>query len=531
MKSSLIKHLPKNKNFYHNIPNNTSNIYGLPENTSNIYRLPEYTQHIYELTEPTKNTNQKKFLNKNNIVLDRVYRDLPNSTESLSIENKVNKIISKIISSSNPEKVYPINLEQTLHNQYNLTSNQKRFLTKVELLEELKKNIPTELKEIHAEIDSIIKNIINPRKKIHEILGANSKYGIRTTTNFLDPKFVKHTLRQVNSKLRNSIKLDYENYSKKFINPSFFRKIVEKNKNKIKVIQFSKKFEYKASDDIFLFLTHDIKLNNVYKIDLSDSFVALTDIGLIKIVKSCPNLEELDLTNCQEIKDNGLIAVAESCPKLTNIIINGCTKIKSFSIGTKIKSVSIGIEKLAEYCPNIKIIYNNNILLTNVRLEELIKNSANKIDLTDSLITDIGLEIYRQYNSNCTSIDLKGCVLIKGTGFSIGEKNWPNLNTINLSFCDSFIDDGLKAIANTCPNLTSLNLAYCKLITNIGLTDIFIKCNELNRVNLYGCNLTINLVDILKYCKKLKYIKIQPKSNTFQIMANIQNKYSNIIIE
>ena len=78
---------------------------------------------------------------------------------------------------------------------------------------------------------------------------------------------------------------------------------------------------WQASNDVVCEAAR--RFTNVRFISLADCNL-LTDVVLIAIAHSCPNLDRLNVANCRELTDAGLIAIAHHCPKLTKLCATSC---------------------------------------------------------------------------------------------------------------------------------------------------------------------------------------------------------------
>jgi hypothetical protein len=69
----------------------------------------------------------------------------------------------------------------------------------------------------------------------------------------------------------------------------------------------------------------------------------ISDIGLIQIAESCPNMEYLDISDCEFITDISVVKIAESCEIIKSFNLAGCYNITDACI-----------IKIAEKCSNLR---------------------------------------------------------------------------------------------------------------------------------------------------------------------------------
>lgn len=63
-------------------------------------------------------------------------------------------------------------------------------------------------------------------------------------------------------------------------------------------------------------------------------YFQFTITGVTALVKNCPSLEVLDLSECKEVDDECVDVITSSLPRLTTLKLNRCEKIteKCFEI-------------------------------------------------------------------------------------------------------------------------------------------------------------------------------------------------------
>jgi hypothetical protein len=125
----------------------------------------------------------------------------------------------------------------------------------------------------------------------------------------------------------------------------------------------------------------------------------ITDLSLIEISNNCKNLKTFHIDNCDAITDNGVIAVTKKCLNLEDLDISdnenisdlslfeisrNCTKHLKVLRLEKFYKVNVnGIIAISKSCLNLKDIFiSNNEIATDLRLIEIAKNNKKlKINL------------------------------------------------------------------------------------------------------------------------------------------------------
>jgi hypothetical protein len=127
-------------------------------------------------------------------------------------------------------------------------------------------------------------------------------------------------------------------------------------------------------------------------------------VSLIAI--SCPNLEELNLSNCTQVTDKSMTLIARHCRKLTKLNLNRCDMISSITV----QELAIGCSQLvllnlSRPLMSPRMIISDesllNVVSANPKLMELrIRNCELVSDRTVAEMTRIG-------GTNIRALDLR----------------------------------------------------------------------------------------------------------------------------
>ncbi len=188
------------------------------------------------------------------------------------------------------------------------------------------------------------------------------------------------------------------------------------------------------------------------------------------IIRLCPNLKELMLSQCDEVNDNFIEEVAKKLPKLTYLKLEGCYQLTDASI----KEV---LAKLAN--------------LTHLKLRHC-------LNLTGDFIQVVAKEL-----PNLIHLDLKGCQSLTDNFIQEMAEKLINLTYLNLRGCCKLTDISIKKIAERLQNLTHLNLKGCKQLTDDSITKVAEKLVHLTHLGLWQCE-QLTDTSIRKVAEKLQ---------------------------
>lgn len=169
------------------------------------------------------------------------------------------------------------------------------------------------------------------------------------------------------------------------------------------------------------------------KVNLAD-YDTLTDQQFLRLLKACPNIEELDLAGCRSLTTQVLREIAVHLPKLTHLTLTGCPQVDDACIES----------------------------FSRLNLQSLILNGCAEV-------TDRGLFSLQ----NCTQLQVLSFAnspSISATGMSYLSEI-PSLQNLSLANCQGITDDGLGAISHH-PNIQVLNLANLQNISAQGVIPL-----------------------------------------------------------
>lgn len=223
--------------------------------------------------------------------------------------------------------------------------------------------------------------------------------------------------------------------------------------------------------------------------------------GLKAIGTSCVSLRELSLSKSSGVTDTELSFVVSRLKNLLKLDITCCRSITDVSLAAITSSCTSLISLRMESCSHV----------SSGALQLIGKHCSHleELDLTDSDLDDEGLKALARC-SELSSLKIGICLKISDEGLSHIGRSCPKLREIDLYRCGGLSDDGIIQIAQGCPMLESINLSYCTEITDRSLISLS-KCAKLNTLEIRSCPSvsSIGLSEIAMGCRLLSKLDIK----------------------
>ena len=276
-----------------------------------------------------------------------------------------------------------------------------------------------------------------------------------------------------------------------------------------RVIDISNCFHIK--DEGFSYMINEIGISGQIEVLRAGSIwevsaMAIMDISVPTVGKY---LEEIDLSNCRNVRDNVLERILgwdEGNMEEADILANNSQFEKNLGFGCKnLKRIKVG------YCKH----------LTDSMMFHLAQNTNHSLEILDltrcTTITDKGF----QYWAACTFPNmrkrvLKDCTFLSDMSIAFIAKSCPNLVLLNLNFCCALTDSAIDALCQGTPYLRHLDLSFCgSAVSDSSLVQISLHMTNLERLVIKGCiRVTRAGVDlILLGCTGLYFLDISQCKN------------------
>ncbi|XP_066448080.1 F-box and leucine-rich repeat protein 13 isoform X2 [Eleutherodactylus coqui] len=276
-----------------------------------------------------------------------------------------------------------------------------------------------------------------------------------------------------------------------------------------------------------------------------------------KGIGECRNLQDLNLSECQNVNEEAIRAICEGCPALlylnlshtdiTNTTIRVMSRyllnLQYLSVAYSRKFTDKGLQYLGSGKGCHKIIYLDMSGCTQISVDGF-RYIANGCDALQHLkinnmftLTDHCITTLLEKCQNIVSISLLGSPHLSDSAFKIlaqGRKlvkiriegnSWitdgsikaisrsnPNLNHIYITDCQKITDIGLKALASL-KNITVLNVADCIRISDPGVRQVVEgpSGNKIRELNLTNCLRVsdLSLLRIAQKCHNLNFLSLR----------------------
>lgn len=249
------------------------------------------------------------------------------------------------------------------------------------------------------------------------------------------------------------------------------------------------------------------KCPNLKEIDISGC-TDLTDVSVREIGLHCPNLQIFSISSCHRVEGSGLTSVAECCPKLIKLNLSRCKILQRWAIS----KIFFELKRLEEVdVSNLPVVGDDEIRVlaqNNPRLITLL--AADSVNVSDTGIlslsqhcpdidcidvsrrempyklTDVGLLALGQRSSSLRILRANGCEHITDVGLSWLAEGCSALEELLLAGCGKITDAGLRSVGDHCHSMTYIDLSRVRLVSDIGITSITTGCPSLKRIICSG---------------------------------------------
>nr|AFI78802.1 F-box family protein [Chlorokybus atmophyticus] len=235
---------------------------------------------------------------------------------------------------------------------------------------------------------------------------------------------------------------------------------------------------------------------------------AVSDVGLLSIGANCTSLIYFNCFGCtQGVSDVGIEHIAENSRELEELEISNCQQISDRSLIAVSRHTGEGVKMLyAAFCPELRDTGLRQLAEGGTQLEEL--HLSGCIGLSSRGLQSIGLcsKLRSLHISSCDvdssalqaiakgcaaleTLDLSFCTGINDLAIQLLTKHCPQMQRLSMAFGREVSDVSLQAISENCPKLVSLDCSNCRQISNVGVEAVAEKCRMLQVLSIERCHL------------------------------------------
>lgn len=246
----------------------------------------------------------------------------------------------------------------------------------------------------------------------------------------------------------------------------------------------------------------------------------VSDIMIAALVRDCPMLLRVDLTNCQKVGGASIRALAKACPLLEEVSLPGAEGVGSIFARKPERPVEeADLVQLANGCPSLRVIsgacstFGDNALIalgkccTHLRVLTITR-------CPDVRATDVGLLSLAARCHELQRIDLTGGwsmsddgtkgSLITDEGVAALARGCRQLTHVNLRCYVGLTDESVVILASCCRDLEELNVGDCHRLSDASLDSLAQHCEHLRRLQYAEEGVTAAAVDrLLARCTDL----------------------------
>eukprot|EP01117_Protostelium_nocturnum_P014419 TRINITY_DN5483_c0_g1_i1.p1 TRINITY_DN5483_c0_g1~~TRINITY_DN5483_c0_g1_i1.p1 ORF type:complete len:662 (-),score=186.84 TRINITY_DN5483_c0_g1_i1:29-2014(-) len=221
--------------------------------------------------------------------------------------------------------------------------------------------------------------------------------------------------------------------------------------------------------------------NTLKTLSLNDCS-GITDIGLKDLC--IPSLTKLDLNGCNRMGSQGMKSLVQNCPNLNELDLSECYFIDDDAIYHLLQSKSLIILTLAD-CFRVKFTFED---VQNFEREKVEKSPLKSLCMRHTFITDESVRMITQICSDLRILDLSWCnKLTDLSSIYIAEKKYSNLFALNVWGWNKLTDVGVQNFCKSLPKLSSLTISECNGITDQSIISIIAMSPLVSSLNLWGC--------------------------------------------
>jgi len=216
---------------------------------------------------------------------------------------------------------------------------------------------------------------------------------------------------------------------------------------------------------------------------------AVSNQGLVRGLRACPQLQELLLRDCDLVDDVSLRVIAKTCHALRALSVSGCTKVTDRGVSAlsacrslqklglnRCREVTSSSVAMLAHCKELECLDIGCIAgADDAALKQVIQNCEKLRWLNLAGNAHIGDETLELLTRHCPVLErlvCNGCDLITSKGVVAVCRSGSALQWIHVSGLETVKDTCLRAIAH-CPRLESVDIRGCAHLTRASVEDFY----------------------------------------------------------
>lgn len=205
----------------------------------------------------------------------------------------------------------------------------------------------------------------------------------------------------------------------------------------------------------------------------------------VKAQSNFYNLQHLDLTRCLNVGDKTLEKLAIYCPNLKVLYLSACEEVSDAGILHLVRSKK-GICKRLR-----RLSLSKCRRITDASIVDVARQAGESLKFLSlencHLVSDLTVLSLAQYCPNLEELDLTSCERVGDFAIKNLMLGCRNIQSISLEELTNLTEEGICALTNAY-RLKTLRLGYCKGVTNDCLQNISAACPDIINLDLSYCN-------------------------------------------
>ncbi|XP_018097789.1 uncharacterized protein LOC108705424 isoform X2 [Xenopus laevis] len=317
-----------------------------------------------------------------------------------------------------------------------------------------------------------------------------------------------------------SLKLNHCHDSGQCITDEGLRKLFQNCKDSLKDLKITNTSGARFEGDAILFHA-SIYCRKLTSVDIS--WTAATDKGVIAVIESSPQVQNLSVNGCK-ITDHTITALVKKhsrslvklevfgCHAVTArclcTVVTECVYLQCLNIGRLPKVTDVCLAKIASNLNRLTMLNVTGLNVVRDRsVHHIVKQCLKLENLTlssCSQVTDVSLVEISTYLPTIKYLDVSGCKKVSDIGIQALARSCKQICHLDLSSTGTGKRGVCLLASYCCASLECLKLSFCKDVTADAIEKLCKNCKRLKMLHLYGCRISPDIDSIKKFSKDFK---------------------------